>query len=224
MGKAHFIGTETKSVPSGKLSYAEFLDWADEDTLAEWEDGEVILTSPASLKHQNILLLLGNVLGGFVAWQNLGLIILPPFQMKLPTSGREPDLLFVKTEHLDRLRETFLDGPADLVVEIISPESIERDRQTKFRQYAEGGVPEYWLLDPLQNGAEFYRLNAQGRYEVVGLEAEGKYYPAALPGFWVRPAWLWTDPLPAAQDVLLQVGGQAYLAYLTERLAQQSES
>lgn len=55
---------------------------------------------------------------------------------------------FVASEHLDRLKETYLDGPADLVVGIVSPDSVGRDRGEKFYEYAQGGVPEYWLIDP----------------------------------------------------------------------------
>lgn len=46
------------------------------------------------------------------------------------------------------MKETYLDGPADLVVGIVSPDSVGRDRGEKFYEYAQGGVPEYWLIDP----------------------------------------------------------------------------
>ena len=69
--------------------------------------------------------------------------------MKLPHSAREPDVLFLAKEHLGRLRDSHIEGPADLVVEIVSKESRGRDRGEKFYEYGEGGVPEYWLLDPI---------------------------------------------------------------------------
>ena len=72
--------------------------------------------------------------------------------------GREPDILFIAREHLDRFRDTYLDGPADLVVEIISRDSRARDRGDKFYEYEQGGVREYWLLDYLRRQAEFYQL------------------------------------------------------------------
>ena len=88
-----------------KLSYAEFLAWMDEDTLAEWVDGQVVMTSPASQRHQLLVGFLEKVLGVFVEQQHLGLVLSAPFQMKMK-QGREPDLLFVAQEHLDRLKET----------------------------------------------------------------------------------------------------------------------
>ena len=211
---------ERASMTRHKMTYEEFLAWANEDTLAEWVDGEVVMYSPASRRHQEISFFLGQVIGLHVEQQRLGRVLLPPFQMKLAQSGREPDLLFVANGHLDRLKETYLDGPADLVVEIISPESLVRDRGTKFAEYEAGGVPEYWLLDPLRLWAEFYQLGEEGRYEIAFAGREGVYHSERLPGFWLRVEWLWQEPLPAIEDVLLEVSGEAYALRLIERLQQ----
>ena len=196
-----------------RMTYAEFLVWADEDTLAEWvalpgtdtQQGEVIMTSPASSKHQDLCDFLVSIWRPYVEAHNLGVIRSAPFQMKLEHSGREPDLLFVATTHLDWLKANYLDGPADLAVEIISPESIGRDRGTKFVEYAQGGVPEYWLLDPQARRAEFYRLGEMGQYEIAFAGHEGRYEARALPGFWLRVEWLWQDPLPPTLDVLREL-------------------
>ena len=200
-----------------KMTYEEFLAWANEDTLAEWVDGEVVMYSPASDRHQDISGFLESVLRSFVEMRQLGIVRSAPFQMKLK-HGREPDLLFVAQEHLERLKETYLDGPADLVVEIISPESLERDRGARFAEYEAGGIPEYWLLDPLRRWAEFYQLGEEGRYEIAFAGREGVYHSERLPGFWLRVEWLWQEPLPAIEDVLLEVSGEAYALRLIERL------
>jgi len=201
-----------------KVTYEEFLAWADEDTLAEWVDGEVVMYTPASDRHQDISGFLESVLRSFVEVHRLGIVRGAPFQMKLER-GREPDLLFVASEHLDCLREAYLDGPADLVVEIISPDSVERDRGEKFYEYARGGVPEYWLIDPQMEWAGFYHLKEE-RYRVAFSGKEGEYHALALPGFWLRVEWLWQEPLPAIEDVLLEVSGEAYALRLIERLRQ----
>ena len=177
-----------------EMTYDEFLAWAGEDTLAEWVDGEVVMCSPASKQHQRISDFLISVMKAFVEQQGLGMVLSAPFQMKLTRSGREPDLLFVSQEHLARLGETYLDGPADLVVEIISPESVGRDRGTKFYEYEEAGIPEYWLIDPLREQAEFYCLDEQGHYSLVSPDAEGIHRSETLPGFWLRVDWLWQPP------------------------------
>ena len=57
------------------------------------------------------------------------------------------------TEHLDRLTDSHLSGPADLVVEIVSPDSLGRDRGDKFAEYEAASIPEYWLIDPVRQQA-----------------------------------------------------------------------
>ena len=188
-----------------RMGYQEFLNWLDEDTLAEWVDGEVIITSPASLQHQTINGFLSQVMGIYVEQHDLGKIILAPFQMKLETSGREPDLLFVASDQLDRLRRTYLEGPASLVVEIVSPESAGRDRGEKFYEYERAGIPEYWLLDPQTRRAEFYQIGAEGQYHLIAPDAEGIYRSSILSGFWLQVEWLWQQPLPRVLDVLREL-------------------
>jgi len=192
-----------------KMPYQEFLEWMDEDTLAEWEDGEIIMSSPASYFHQDLVRFLTSVVGMYVETYNLGVICPAPFQMKLEYSGREPDLLFVAQKHLDRLKETYLDGPADLVVEIISPESVVRDRGKKFYEYEEGGVPEFWLIDPLRKWAEFYQLRPEGRYKTAFAGQEGIYHAVTLKGFWLRVEWLWQETPPHPLRALGEITGMS---------------
>lgn len=191
------------ALPS-KLTYAEFLDWADEDTYAEWVNGEIVMASPASVRHQDLGDFLTALLRHFTEAQQCGRIISAPFQMKTaaPLPGREPDLLFIATANLGRLKNTYLDGAADLAIEIISPESRARDRGDKFFEYEQGGVREYWLLDPLRKQADFYLLGADGIYRTAQLEADGIFRSVVLAGLWLNVDWLWQDPLPPLLTVL----------------------
>ena len=190
-----------------RMSYEEFLDWCDEDTLAEWVDGQVIMTSPASLRHQVVADFLVQTLGIYVQEQQLGRIISAPFQMKLsvPRSGREPDVLFITQEHLGRLKHTYLDGPADLAVEVVSPESRLRDRGEKLAEYEMGGVREYWIIDPEQDGVDYYVLANDGRYERRRADTQGVYHSEVVPGFWLKEAWLWQEPPPNVLAVLREL-------------------
>ena len=196
---------EPEAVPH--MTYEEFLAWADEDTLAEWVAGEVVMTSPASADHQDLGGFLLATLRVFVEHHGLGWVGGAPFQMKtgpdLP--GREPDILFVSTAHLDRLRPNHLAGPADLAIEIVSPESVGRDRGEKFYEYAQGGVPEYWVIEPQSRWAEFYRLEGT-HYRPAFSGAEGEYRSDALPGFRLRVEGLWQRPLPKVVDALRDLG------------------
>jgi Uma2 family endonuclease len=190
-----------------KLSYEEFLDWCDEDTLAEWVDGEIIMASPASYRHQVVADFLLTVLNIYIEQRGLGRVISAPFQMKTgpALSGREPDLLFIAQENLHRLKNTYLDGPADLAVEVVSPESRLRDRGEKLAEYEMGGVREYWIIDPGEQRADFYVLAADGRYERQRADTQGVYRSRIVVGFWLKEAWLWQEPLPKVLEVLREL-------------------
>ena len=110
--------------------------------------------------------------------------------------------MFVAYANRSRVKSSHLEGPADLVVEIVSPDSRKRDRGEKYYEYEKGGVPEYWLIDPIREAAEFYRLGADGLYTVAPIDAAGYYHSAVLDGLRLQPAWLWHDPLPPVPSLL----------------------
>ena len=195
-----------RTPPEAPVSFEGFLDWCDEDTCAEWVQGEVLVMSPASDRHQDICDFLTSVVRIFVEVKGLGWVRSAPFVMRLGegVSGREPDLAFVASAHLGRLRETYLDGPADLVVEVVSEESIGRDRGEKYAEYEQAGIPEYWLIDPIRRQAEFCRMGGDGHYRLVTPEG-GLYRSEALPDFWLRVEWFWRAPLPRVLDVVREL-------------------
>jgi Uma2 family endonuclease len=201
------VAGDLPALPPFPVSFEEFLAWAPESTLVEWVDGEVVVMSPASADHQDLLRFILMVVGEFVDTHGLGRVLFAPFLMRLITrpSGREPDLLFISNEHLDRLRPGYLDGPADLVVEIISPESVSRDRGDKFAEYEAGGVREYWLIDPERLEALFYLLDADGRFRRADA-VDGVFRSSVLPGFWLRVDWLWQRPLPRPAEIRRELG------------------
>jgi Uma2 family endonuclease len=198
------FATAARGAPPGKVTYEEFLAWADEDTWAEWVNGEVFILTPASNQHQDFSDFLTALFRFFVEAHRLGIVRSAPFQMKTAPDlpGREPDILFVARANLGRLKNSYLEGPADLVVEIISPDSRARDRGEKFYEYEQGGVREYWLLDHLRRQAEFYQLGPDGIYHVVPVGADGIYRSAVLEGLWLKVEWLWQEPLPSLMSVL----------------------
>lgn len=192
------------------MNYEEFLDWAIQNDIrhAEWVDGKVFLMPSPPLRHQQLALFLATLLYFYVTERALGELLIAPFQMRLiqPPRGREPDLLFIAKAHLDRLQKRYLDGPADLVVEIVSPDSGRRDREEKFAEYESAAIPEYWLIDPERKQAEFYQL-VEGRYQLITGGRRGRYTSAIVPGFWLEIEWLWQDPLPPAADIWQQLHG-----------------
>jgi Uma2 family endonuclease len=202
------IAPDRSPPPLGPVSFEQFMAWADEDTHAEWVDGEIVLMAPSNVEHLDLIGFLYTVIGGYVRANDLGRVFFAGLLMRLRTrpSGREPDLVFIAAAHADRLRETYLDGPADLVVEIVSPDSVERDRVAKLAEYEAAGIPEYWLIDPLRRDAAFHRLGADGHYHLSPPDAEGVYRSPVLAGFPLGVAWLWQRPLPNPSNILQQLG------------------
>jgi Uma2 family endonuclease len=78
----------------------------------------------------------------------------------------QPDILFIAAERLGIIQETHIQGAPDLVVEILSPATSDRDRQLKLRLYARHGVREYWIADPVAGSIEV-RTRRQGDFELI---------------------------------------------------------
>jgi len=87
------------------------------------------------------------------------------------------------------------------VIEIVSEESKERDTETKFAEYQAGGVREYWLFNPLNQTARFYRLSQDGVYALVELN-EGVFRSTVLSRFQIDTQLLWQTPLPTGKQIV----------------------
>lgn len=194
-----------------RMSYEEFLAWAGEDVHAEWVDGEVIVQMPPKEWHQDVVTFLAALMRTYVEFFGLGRVLVAPFEMKLAPDGpaREPDILFVARDNLERLSPDRLSGPADLVVEVVSDDSVARDRAEKFYEYQEAGVPEYWVIDPRpgKERADFWVLEGDGRYRPVPVPPGGAYRSTVLPGFGLRPDWLHAEALPDPQTAFAEIAG-----------------
>lgn len=141
----------------------------------------------------------------YVEAKKLDVIRSAPFQMKTGPDlhGRAPDIIFLRNENLGMLKHTYLDGPADLAIEIVSEESRLRDRGEKFAEYEVGGVKEYWIIDHELRRTDFFLLK-EGRYERQVEDVQGIYHSEVIQGFWIKVAWLWD--LPSVLDVLRELG------------------
>ena len=207
-----------------KMSYEEFLVWGDEHKHAEWDasTGEVIIFMPPKDIHQTTLSFLYELLSLFVRLFGLGKVGLAPFEVKLKPGGssREPDIFFVAEANLERWTEDKILGPADLIIEIISTSTIQNDRRDKFKEYAEAGVREYWMIDPRpgKQRADFFRLNEAGQYELYATEDNPQVTSEVIPGFWLRPAWLWQINSLTPIVCALEIEGVA--AALTKQIQQ----
>jgi Uma2 family endonuclease len=176
---------------------------------AEWVDGKAIIFMSTTDIHATVILFLARLIADFCDEFGLGRVLLAPYGMRLRADGpfREPDLMFVAANHRDRITRAGIQGPADIVIEVISDDSVARDRAEKFYEYQEGGVPEYWIYDPRpgKERADFYRLGETGKYEPIVPDDQGCYLSRVLSGFWLRLEWLRTEPLPMPKTALAEI-------------------
>ncbi|HEY2588426.1 MAG TPA: Uma2 family endonuclease, partial [Tepidisphaeraceae bacterium] len=175
--KNHREGADSRR----QTSYAEFLESDFGDAAVEWVNGEVVTMAPVSDEHSDLQIFLVKILGSFIDAHDLGKLRGEPFQMKTGPNlpGRSPDVLFVARRNLSRLKSNHLQGPADVVVEVISPGSQSIDRGDKYYEYEAGGVREYWLIDPTRKQAEFYLRGRDRHYHLAPVE-EGIFHSTVL--------------------------------------------
>ena len=193
-----------KPPPEGKISEEEFLAWCDEDVKAEWVDGQVIMMSPANVQHVNLTSFLISLMRIWVEDRDLGAVFGLELMTRLsPRSRRVPDLVFVAKDRLQNLRRNHLEGPPDLAIEVVSPDSLVRDWREKYLDYQSAGLREYWVIDPANQRVEAYRL-VDGAYQKI-VPDHGRVDSSVLAGFYLRDEWLWRAELPKVRDVLNEI-------------------
>jgi len=193
------------------LTYEQFLQMKDEDTHAEWVNGEVIVLLPPKRYHQEVLRFLAYLLEEYLQQHPLGEFLFASFELYLPRSNasREPDLFVVRNENLQHLEADRFTGAPDVVVEVISDDSVHRDSVEKFLEYEREGVCEYWLIDPRpgRRAIHMFRLQ-EGSYVPVQPDENGWFNSSVLPGFRLKAGWFTAERLPnaaaAAQEMLPQ--------------------
>ena len=108
-----------------------------------------------------------------------GEVLFAPMPVRLwPGKFREPDVIFYLAEHADRVGERYGEVP-DLVIEVLSPTTLQLDRETKFAEYAEAGIREYWLVAPDERIVEVFVLS-DGRYTLQRRFRSGQKVRSAL--------------------------------------------
>ena len=156
-----------------KHTYADYLETSDDERY-ELLYGELVMAPAPREIHQSILGRLHIDMGVFLDEHNLGYIYLSPFDVVLSDENVvQPDLLFVSNERAHIITPDNIQGAPDLVVEILSPATAERDRSVKSALYAQHGVQEYWIVDPDARTITVFLLN-EGEFEEVDTYSEGE--------------------------------------------------
>jgi len=188
-----------------RMTEQEFESWAlATRARAEWVNGEVVIMAPANADHWEISSWLVALMAMYASKHKLGKAGGPELMNRFEGERRVPDVLFIKKDNLPRLKRTYIEGGADLIVEVVSPDSVRRDWRDKYLTYQRAGVPEYWIIDPNTSIAEFYHLH-DGKYQPIEI-TDGILRSVQLAGFWLKVEWLWQRPLPEPYDIAHIIG------------------
>ncbi|MFI5305171.1 MAG: Uma2 family endonuclease [Nitrospiria bacterium] len=132
-----------------KFTYQDYLQITDDLNRHEIIDGEHYVTPSPMKRHQAVSINLATLIHQWVRDKNMGSVFSAPFDVVLSNSDVVvPDLLFISKDRLSIVNEKNVKGAPDLVVEILSPSTSERDLGIKKTLYEKYGVKEYWVIDP----------------------------------------------------------------------------
>jgi Uma2 family endonuclease len=191
-----------------RWTFEEFCERIREDQKADLIQGAIYIASPENTDSNDLISWVIAFLRPFVRINKLGRIFFSRVAFRLDNDNApEPDLAFVKTERLSLVERGRVMGPPDLAMEFVSPDSIERDYETKRALYQQFKVEEYWIIDEMEQRVTLLRLNRQGIYREIRPRG-GELHSQVVPGFWLRLEWLWQDPLPLETEILQQLLGQ----------------
>lgn len=146
-----------------KFSYKDYKSLPESETKRyELLEGELIMVPSPSERHQSISRNLEFILYQFIRDNNLGTLYYAPFDVILGEDVVQPDIIYISKERLSIIAEGEIRGAPDLVIEILSPATAERDRTYKRTLYARHGVREYWLVAPDERSIEVMKLGEAG--------------------------------------------------------------
>ncbi|MBI4326217.1 MAG: Uma2 family endonuclease, partial [Chloroflexi bacterium] len=165
-----------------RWTYEEYYQ-LDDDQRYEIIDGNLLMAPAPDTWHQDWSRKLFRLVDRFVTQNRLGEVFYAPIDLVLDAENTvQPDLVFIAAAHAGLIQRRAIFGVPDLLVEIVSPSSVRRDRYDKKDLYARFGVKEYWIGDPANKTLEVLTLQA-GRYELHACaEEHGQLTSLVLPG------------------------------------------
>ena len=173
------------------LTAEDFLEWLEPGRCADLIGGEIAMHSPVSVRHADLLNFLDGILRLYVDRRRLGFLYREVVAVRLSARNTfQPDLAFYRADRRSAIRRNHVEGAPDLVVEVLSPRTADRDTGPKFAAYQRHGVIEYWILDPEALAHRFYRRDGELLIEYAA--GAPKIDSRAVPGFFVMREWL--DP------------------------------
>jgi Uma2 family endonuclease len=190
---------------SGPYTYEDFCELVHEDQKADLIDGVIYMASPENTDANDLFVWLIGLIADFSDYHDLGKVYGSRVAVRLDKQNApEPDIVFVHKDHLSRIERGGIAGACDLAVEIVSPDSVERDYEKKRKQYERYGIREYWIIDEELEKVTLYRLGPNKKYREVK-PRKGELRSEVLTGFWLRPRWIWQQPRRKKADVFSEI-------------------
>jgi Uma2 family endonuclease len=187
------------------ITFEEFCVLVKEDQKADLIDGVIYMASPENTDANEFFVWLLRLLSDFVEEKDLGKVYGSRVAFRLAEhQSPEPDIAFMRKDRLHLVKRGFIAGAPDLAIEIVCPESIESDYKKKRKQYQDAQVPEYWIVDEIEEKVTLFRLDLKGRYHEVRPK-KGILLSEVVAGFYLRPEWLWQRPLPGLLEIVTQI-------------------
>lgn len=171
-----------------KFTYEDYL-LLPEDRRYELIGGDFYVTPSPKPRHQRVSLNLAHLLWSYVRAHGSGEVYEAPLDVYLSRYDVvQPDVLFVRRENLAIVEENYVRGAPDLVIEILSESTRERDLDLKKKLYARHGVKEYWIADPDARTVTVYLLEGDAYVQTGVYGPADTWRPHVLPGLEVRGA------------------------------------
>lgn len=194
--QAYLLVQEIQTVLHNEHSKRQhFYEIIDENTKMEFINGEIVYHSPVMKRHNMVTKRLLHLMDLYVLRHKLGFVGVEKILISLTRNDYEPDICFFNIEKSRSFSPHQARFPSpNLAVEILSDSTEERDRTTKFVDYAAHGVEEYWIIDADEEFVEQYRIEPESqRYTLVMKSKNGMLESSAIQGFSIPVAALFDD-------------------------------
>jgi Uma2 family endonuclease len=178
--------------PQVVLTYKDYEALPADGRRYEIHEGDLSVTPAPSPWHQMVSANLFRALDAHVRARSLGVVLYAPLDVILSeVSIVQPDIVYLEAGRLGAISQRGVEGPPTLVVEILSPATLQLDRGAKQRLYARYAVPFFWLVDADARAVEALVLGSDGY--ALAARAGGEQ-PVGIPPFpdlALIPAALW---------------------------------
>jgi Uma2 family endonuclease len=193
-------------VPRRPLTFEQWVDRGGKDLL-ELVNGSLVEMVPGSRRRDRLFMWLATLLNFYVANRDLGEVLGSRTAVRISEfGGRLPDIVFVRKERGNILKQRGIYSEPDLVVKIRSPGDRPSDITALEAEYRTIGVPEIWFIDPKKRRVRVLTRTESGYTETI--VSTGSLSSNVVEGLTIDVAWLWDEHRPDPVMLTLRMSGE----------------